>query len=354
MSPRDPEFQGLLDRKLPELVTLERLIAKLPSAAKICVETNISHAGQEFPIYSIVLGSSDRTKPTLAIIGGIHGLERIGSHVAISFLDTVSELMAWDQSFLQRLENTRLVFLPIVNPVGMYLTRRSNGNGVDLMRNSPTMAVEKPKFLLGGQRFTNALPFFRGNTSSFEEIEKESKILCEFIEREVMPAKLSLSLDIHSGFGAVDRLWFPYAKTTQPPPHLVEMMALKRLFDQSYPNHFYHIEPQAASYTTHGDLWDWLFDKQLREFPERLFLPWTLELGSWIWMKKNPRQIFSSLGAFNPIQAHRLKRILRRHLTLIDFFHRALISSDRWVHLTEQDSSQLLRRAMNKWYDSKN
>jgi hypothetical protein len=27
--------------------------------------------------------------------------------------------------------------------------------------------------------------------------------------------------------------------------------------------------------------------------PQNLFLPMTLELGSWLWIKKNPRQLFS-------------------------------------------------------------
>ena len=49
----------------------------------------------------------------------------------------------------------------------------------------------------------------------------------------------------------------------------------------------------------------------------------TLELGSWLWIRKNPHQLFSRHGMFNPIKAHRIKRVLRRHADLLDFLTRA-------------------------------
>lgn len=349
---RDPSCQNQINRRLPELSSLERVLKNIHDHARITVEAEISHDGIQFPIYSIVIGSEDKSVPTLGIFGGVHGLERIGSEVAIAYLQTVSEVLTWDETFRERLKHSRLVFMPIVNPVGMFLTRRSNGNGVDLMRNSPVLAEENPKFLIGGHQISNVLPFFRGQVTDFNSMEVESQAVCNLTTREILPADLSLSVDLHSGFGSVDRLWFPYAKTIKPPPHLLEMVALKRVFDRSYPNHFYRIEPQAAQYTTHGDLWDYLFDQQLAKAPQRLYLPWTLELGSWMWLKKNPLQLFSSLGAFNPMQPHRLQRILRRHLTLFDFLHRAILSPEPWTSLDEHDRSQLLRRAMDQWYSS--
>jgi Zinc carboxypeptidase len=352
---RDPHFQNLLSRKLPELLNLERILKGFRGNARIQVETTVNHNGMEFPIYSIVIGPEDKTLPTLGVFAGVHGLERIGSHVTIAWLQTLQEIMSWDDNFLKRLESSRLVFMPIVNPVGMFLTRRSNGSGVDLMRNSPVIAEEEPKFLIGGHTYSNLLPFYRGNVRDAETMEAEAKALCAVVEREIFPAKVSLSVDVHSGFGSVDRLWFPYAKSTKPPPNLVEIVALKRVFDRSYPNHFYRIEPQAAQYTTHGDLWDWLMDRHLAQktgqSPNGLYIPWTLELGSWIWLKKNPQQIFSSLGAFNPLKPHRMQRILRRHITLFDFLHRALLSPQPWTQLAENDRTQLYRRAKDQWYE---
>jgi Zinc carboxypeptidase len=348
---RPPEIQRLMQKRLPELITLEKLLANFDARARIVVEETATYEGVEFPLYSITIGSEDKTAPCLGVMGGVHGLERIGSSVVIAYLQSLNEIMSWDETFVARLQNSRLVFMPIVNPVGMYLTRRANGKGVDLMRNSPVQADEDPAWLLGGQTYSSVLPWFRGETHAEEAMEVESRALCRFVAREMFPSRLSLAVDVHSGFGSVDRLWFPYARSKKAPPNIVEITALKRVFDRSYPNHFYRIEPQSKSYTTHGDLWDWLYDRKPIEAPGGLFLPWTLELGSWIWLKKNPRQLFSSLGAFNPLQPHRLQRILRRHLTLFDFFHRALLSPQPWTDLDEEQRRQLLRRATEQWFN---
>lgn len=347
---RDSNIQSQIQRRIPELVTLERLIRSLGAHARVNVEAVINYKDLEFPIYSLVIGTEDKSAPCIGIFGGVHGLERIGSEVVLAWMQTLSELLQWDQSLHKKLESTRLVFMPIVNPTGMFLTRRSNANGVDLMRNAPIEAEEKPAWLLGGQTISNQLPWFRGRTETPEAMEPESRALADFVKREIFPSRVSLTIDVHSGFGSVDRLWFPFAKTTKPPPHIHEIMALKRILDRTYPNHIYRIEPQSKSYTTHGDLWDWLYVKK-NEMKNGIMIPWTLELGSWLWLKKNPRQLFSSLGAFNPIQPHRLQRILRRHLTLFDFFHRAVMSPEPWTKFDEETLRALDRRAKDLWYD---
>jgi hypothetical protein len=258
--------------------------------------------------------------------------------------------MNWDETFHRRLERSRLVFMPLVNPVGMYHMWRANGSGVDLMRNAPVEAEETPAFLLGGHQLSPWLPWYRGAKIGAEHMEAEAKALCDFVAREVFPSRLALTVDMHSGFGSVDRLWFPYAKSKRPPRDIAEIIALKHLFDRTYPNHFYRIEPQARQYTTHGDLWDWLYERKLSEIQQGLFIPWTLELGSWLWLKKNPRQMFSSLGAFNPVMPHRLQRILRRHITLFDFLHRAILSPMAWTKLDQENHLELKRRAWDLWY----
>jgi hypothetical protein len=113
----------------------------------------------------------------------------------------------------------------------------------------------------------------------------------------------------------------------------------------------YRLEPQAKIYTTHGDLWDYLYDMKLKASGERVYVPWTLELGSWMWLKKNPRQFFSALGPFNPIQPHRIKRTLRRHIPLFEFLHRAIMSSTPWTELTEEARLSLVSRAKKLWYE---
>jgi hypothetical protein len=357
---RDPGFERELERKLPEMVTLNRIARSLEGRARIRVEATVERNGRKFPILSVVMGSEDPEAPVLGVFGGVHGLERIGSDVVISWMQSLAETMDWDESLRERLKKSRLVFVPIVNPVGIFELTRSNGNGVDLMRNSPVRAEQPPAFLLGGQSISNKLPWYSPPVFHHDDMEVESQALCRVVEREMFRSKCALTVDVHSGFGSVDRFWFPWAKSKNPPPHLEEITALKKLFDRSYPHHFYHIEPQAKSYTTHGDLWDWMYDRHRAESqsdssrsslsPKNIYVPFTLELGSWLWLKKNPRQVFSSLGAFNPIQPHRLKRILRRHTTLFDFLHRAVISSEPWVTLDTNERERLKRRAMELWY----
>jgi len=338
----------LVLKRLPEMNTLEKIIKTLKNHARVEIIDHVVEKDIEFPLYGIVIGSEDRSAPTLALSGGVHGLERIGSEVVISYLSTISQSLEWDETLYERLKTSRLVFMPIVNPVGMFLMRRSNGNHVDLMRNSPVVAEGDPPFLLGGQRISRKLPWYTGSVTKAEDMETEAKALHRFYHREVLSARISLSVDVHSGFGTIDQLWFPYAKSKRPPPHIAEIHALKNLFDRTYSNHFYKLEPQA--YSTHGDLWDYLYDESLNQTNSGLYIPWTLELGSWLWIRKNPRQLFSSLGPFNPLKPHRLQRILRRHLTLFDFLHRALISPSAWTNLDSAHRKQHTSEAMDIWY----
>jgi hypothetical protein len=74
----------------------------------------------------------------------------------------------------------------------------------------------------------------------------------------------------------------------------------------------------------------------------------TLELGSWLWIRKNPRQLFSRHGIFNPMKAHRTKRVLRRHADLLDFLTRAAFAVPRWLPEGEQ-RAQLARQAAAFW-----
>lgn len=345
------EYSSKVARRLPELIGVERAIKALSNKARVRQEALVHADGEEFPIYSIVLGSEKPNAPTLGVFGGVHGLERIGSDVVLAWISNLIELLEWDQTLIERLKESRLVFVPLVNPAGMYLRRRSNVNHIDLMRNAPIEAVDKPIALVGGHRISPRLPWYRGFASKFEEMEIEAQALCNVVMREIWPASVSISVDVHSGFGSVDRLWFPYAKTTEPPPHIAEILALKKVFDQSYANHVYQLEPQAKHYTTHGDLWDYLYDRHRNEVSNSLYIPWCLELGSWIWLKKNPRQFFSALGPFNPVQPHRIRRTLRRHITLFDFLHRALISPKSWTDLNAKLREQYEQNARVIWYE---
>ena len=97
-----------------------------------------------------------------------------------------------------------------------------------------------------------------------------------------------------------------------------------------------------------GDLWDHLYLRSGKR-PDHVLLPLTLEMGSWIWVKKNPLQLLSLDGIFNPIIEHRRRRVLRRHAVLFDFLMRATASHSTWrPSLGERGA--LRERALLRWY----
>ncbi|MGZ4993509.1 MAG: zinc carboxypeptidase, partial [Methylobacter sp.] len=231
--------------------------------------------------------------------------------------------------------------------VGVYLGTRSNGNGVDLMRNSPVEGVGATR-IFSGHRITPLLPWYRGDEFN---MEKESQALCRVVDQHLFNSPLSIALDLHSGFGIQDRLWFPYASRLTPFAFIAETLALKELFDRCYRHHIYRIEPTCQEYLINGDLWDYLLDEFIERFSnERLFLPLTLEMGSWLWLRKSPMHLFSRHGLFHPLLPHRQQRIFRRHFMLFDFLHRSLLYPDKWTRLEPQQKTLYEKKALDLWY----
>ena len=245
--------------------------------------------------------------------------------------------LKWDQALHHQLESVRLIFMPLVNPAGMWNNTRCNGAGVDLMRNAPVESCEKVPFLLGGQRFSARLPWYRGVLDA--PMQPEAQALCDLVHTELSSRSFSVALDCHSGFGLQDRIWFPFAHSPVPIRHMPEIEALKNLFSETYADHNYLFEPQSMQYLTHGDLWDYLY-LQSESRGDNIFLPLTLEMGSWRWVKKNPRQLFSRTGIFNPNAPHRLQRVLRSHLLWFDFLTRAACANRHWLPGVDNASLQ--------------
>ncbi len=349
----------------PELQEVLALKEELKSHAR--VET-IAEVG-DFPITAFAFGSESPEAPVLGITAGVHGIEKIGTWIALSFLRFLQARITWDEGLAWQLKRIRVLFVPIVNPVGMSRFSRCNGNGVDLMRNAPITA-ENASFLVGGHFISPHLPWYRGNLAqTFEGMETESKALIQYIQRQTQQSIRTVILDMHSGFGLQDQLWFPFAKSTRPFPHLPEVHSLKLALDKVHPNHIYRFEPQAKHYTTHGDLWDYLYLEWMKsqsgelanqnqtsqqstpsDFSKRLFLPLTLELGSWRWVKKNPIQLFSFMGHYNPVKPHRQKRALRRHLPLFDFLTRIMTSPSLWWPMDPLVRNEMDRVAKKLWF----
>jgi hypothetical protein len=330
---------------LPELQQLERVLERGGSRLEV---TCIPCAGsQDLPVYTVAIGNASRTVPAVGYFGGVHGLERIGAQVVIAWLNSLVTRLGWDRSLLRQLEDVRVLFMPLVNPAGTLRGTRANPAGVDLMRNAPVDALEPVPFLLGGHRLGEGLPWFRGRAG--EPMQPESAALCSFVEREMLGRPFSLALDCHSGFGMQDRLWFPFAHSRRPIEHLPELDALHGIFQDNHAHHPYVFVPQSRQYLAHGDLWDHLYlQSALR--PGEVFLPLTLEMGSWLWVKKNPRQLFTRGGIFNPLIAHRQQRVLRRHLPLLDFTMRAALSASQWLPAA-QDRESHRQAALARWYE---
>ena len=333
--------------QLPELSALERILELGADKLDVRVVRHVAMPdGHQLPVYAIALGNPDPGVPIVGYFGGVHGLERIGAEVVIAYLQSLVMRLQWDSTLHQQLDSLRLVFMPIVNPGGMALGTRANPHGVDLMRNAPVQAQEPVPFLVGGQRYSARLPWYRGVKNAPMEIENQA--ICEVIEREFFPRAFSLCVDCHSGFGTRDRLWFPFAHKREPMAHLAELQALKNIFVQSQSYHRYVVEPQSLQYLAHGDLWDHLYLQSLAS-PQHIFLPLTLEMGSWLWVKKNPRQLFSRHGIFNPLIEHRQQRVLRQHQSLLDFLSRAASGHRLWLPGGEQRAS-LHAQALQDWY----
>ncbi len=335
---------------IAELEKLSRLIQKDGYLKETIRCQTIAHVSSEkttYPILSFVVGSQEPTAPVLFLTGGFHGLERIGAQLAWSLLKTTVDRLVWDKSMRDLFRSVRLVVVPLVNPIGYFNYTRSNGRGVDLMRNSPIDATDRAPFLLAGQRYSNRWPWYRGTVG---EWEVENQAIVSLFQEQARQSTCVVSLDLHSGFGMRDRLWFPFSYTKTPFDELSEMHALTQLFEQTHPYHIYQIEPQSKGYLLSGDVWDYLYLDFKSNNKDSTFLPITLEMGSWTWVRKNPLQLFSVQGVFNPVKEHRVKRTYRRHHLLFDFLLRAIHSNEIWANLDAALQSKHEHLALEKWY----
>lgn len=88
---RDGRQRKLLRTYLPELVQLERLLADAPAQFSARVEGRVQVQDLEAPIYRVEIGKAPADAPALLLVGGVHGLERIGTQVCGA--------PCWDPSF---------------------------------------------------------------------------------------------------------------------------------------------------------------------------------------------------------------------------------------------------------------
>ncbi len=308
-------------KPFPELEQIDKVtnrLRRLGVPFERSVLSTVDYKGRDYPVHGFVLGSKNPEAPTFGVFGGVHGLEKIGTHVILNYLNSLAFRCSLHSFVRKKFESVRIVSIPMVNPVGVLFNKRGNGNGVDLMRDAPVDAIGKTLPLASGHRVSPKIWWYRGEEG---KLEVESETLIDFVKEQMFSSEFSMALDIHSGFGVKDRLWYPYSKTKSPFPLERDARAVRRTMKLVNPFHVYHVEPQSDSYLIYGDLWDHMFDLQFND-PKYsgIFLPWTLEMGSWNWVKKNPFQFFSQTGWFHPIKPHRVNRVMRRHWWLLDFY----------------------------------
>ncbi|MGR5268717.1 DUF2817 domain-containing protein [Vibrio astriarenae] len=338
------EHTGLTMSHLPREIEHILNLSNKNAQVDLIELAHIQHENHSLPLYALNIGAKDPTLPCLVLTGSIHGVERIGSQIILAFIKSLMRRIQWDKELQRLLTRIQIIAIPVVNPWGVALKKRANHNGVDLMRNAPVNATNPAMQLYAGQTISSKLPWFRGNP---DNMEKELTHTSNYLLNVSRSASSTIVLDLHSGFGTKDRLWFPFAHHKKPPDNIEQYYLLYRLFRKSYPHYeLYQFEPQWHQYTTHGDFWDWQYLQHFEESSHH-FLPLTLELGSWLWVKKNPMQLLSFSQLFHPTKPHRIKRVQRRHSTLLNYLMQVL---DNRILETIDNKEQLTDKALKLWY----
>ncbi len=309
---------------LRRLNRYERRIMRIPAKSRHARIRQVGFSrrtkdGFRFPLYALEFGKAAALRRGPAVLtAGVHGLETIGIHVVLDFLESALDKKSPDYMADLAGGDLGLVCMPIVNPGGVVLKRRSNPAGTDLMRNSGVDG-ESPLPFFGGHALTPRLPYFRGRT-----LEPESRALMRFLRACLTTTNSAGNgtngkpcvipvLDVHSGFGIGTQVWWPYAgkKEASPDDALFRELA-ERLRDELGHGR-YHFGPQNADYRVNGDLWDRIYDAHRLERTSdgggNALLPFTLEIGTWKDVRESPKRLFDRRKLFNPNGKH--KKIVR-------------------------------------------
>src|SRR5437660_2994799 len=87
----NPRMQGTI----AELDELERIA----EASRGRVEATVLARVGDFPLYALRLGSTSVRAPAVGFFAGVHGLERVGTHIVLSFLASLVTRLEHDESF---------------------------------------------------------------------------------------------------------------------------------------------------------------------------------------------------------------------------------------------------------------
>ena len=124
-----------LTHTLPELDDILRLIEMGGEHVQARTLCRVEVGGKVFEVPSVSLGNPAREAPAIGYFGGVHGLERIGAEVVIAYLASLVQRLRWDEVLHHQLSQLRMVFMPLVNPGGLWLGTRVSGRGAPAVIN---------------------------------------------------------------------------------------------------------------------------------------------------------------------------------------------------------------------------
>jgi hypothetical protein len=336
----------------PWLEQFDRLFYKHKEHLPHYSEHLLSEVRHDLGVWPLKLYRFGNPKASSALFltAGIHGPEVIGIETLFALLESLLEKSSWDAVTQNYFEKIDFHLIPVANPFGVTFFKRGNGRGVDLMRNAPSLRPNSLLAFSASQSWSSKLPWYSG-PFGFSEVETRSTY--EWFQTHLLPRAHLISLDFHSGFGWSDQIWFPYAFDRVPFEHMHILMYWWGQFEKAHPYHFYDISPVSLAYRIDGDLWDYFFQQFISlhqaDADKVFYLPLTLEMGSWLWVKKQPLQLFRKNGLFYPWAQHRKKRVLRRHYSFFDYVLRSLLHPASWLKLAQKQQHQCWRLGLERW-----
>jgi len=216
------------------------------------------------------------------------------------------------------------------------------------MRNSPVEGVGATR-IYSGQSITPHLPWYRGDVLN---MEKEALALCRVVDQQLFNSPLSIALDLHSGFGIKDRLWFPYASRKTPFAFIAETLALKERFDRCYQHHIYKIEPMCLEYVISGDLWiicSMILYNDLALIV--YFCPWPWKWAHGCGYARIQRIFFRATACFTRFYRIGNNGFFAGIFCFLIFYNASLLYPENWAHLNPQQKPAYTKKAEAFWYE---
>lgn len=206
----------------------------------------------------------DRAHPQAFVLAGMHGVEVIGTQLALAVL---AEVCAPEPTGApaQLLDRADVEIVPCLNVDGRTrsiesLTRRGpvagaprrNANRVDLNRNWPFPGDVVDHWLpISGTR-VRWLPWYRGRGPLSEP---ETAALARLLEEETRPFAL---LNLHST-GSI--LTYPWSSKDEAPADQEGFQRMVDAFTSAQPHHTYRSKQSRAWYPIIGSSNDWFYDR---------------------------------------------------------------------------------------------